>query len=50
VLDKNTLLVANDNNYPFSVGRPPAIDNSEILVLGLAQPLTLAANVGQPGL
>ena len=30
VINENTILVANDNNYPFSVGRPPAIDNNEI--------------------
>ena len=36
VVDKNTILVANDNNYPFSTGRPgndpqnPVIDNNEI--------------------
>jgi glycerophosphoryl diester phosphodiesterase len=33
VLDEKTVLVANDNNYPFSVGRPPAIDNNEIILL-----------------
>lgn len=33
VLDDKTVLVANDNNYPFSVGRPPAIDNNEIILL-----------------
>lgn len=49
VLDKTTLLVANDNNYPFSIGRPPAIDNNEILVLGLDQPLALDAKVGLSG-
>ena len=33
VLDKDTILVANDNNYPFSVGRGPDIDNNEIIIL-----------------
>ena len=33
VLDKNTILVANDNNYPFSVGRGPDIDNNDIIIL-----------------
>lgn len=40
VLDEKTVLVANDNNYPFSVGRPPAMpkareatDNNEIILL-----------------
>jgi len=48
VVDSNTILVANDNNYPFSVGRPPAIDNNEIILLRLEQPLNLAPGVGQP--
>lgn len=50
VIDSTTLLVANDNNYPFSVGRPPAIDNTEILLLGLEQPLNVDARVGLAGL
>ncbi|QYO63465.1 esterase-like activity of phytase family protein [Leptolyngbya sp. 7M] len=50
VIDPNTILVANDNNYPFSVGRPPAIDNNEIVVLQLSQPLNLDPNVGLAGL
>jgi len=50
VIDADTILVANDNNYPFSVGRPPAIDNSEIILVDLPQPLTLAAGVGIPAL
>jgi glycerophosphoryl diester phosphodiesterase len=41
VLDERTILVANDNNYPFSIGRPPEIDNNEIIVLELDQPLAL---------
>ncbi|MDX2231972.1 MAG: glycerophosphodiester phosphodiesterase family protein [Leptolyngbyaceae cyanobacterium bins.349] len=41
VLDSKTILVANDNNYPFSIGRPPAIDNNEIVVLELSTPLNL---------
>ncbi|MBW4505104.1 MAG: esterase-like activity of phytase family protein [Scytonematopsis contorta HA4267-MV1] len=50
VLDENTILVANDNNYPFSVGRPPAIDNNEIVVLQLDKPLALDPRVGRAGL
>lgn len=50
VIDQNTILVANDNNYPFSVGRPPAIDNNEIVVLQLSQPLNLDPKVGLAGL
>ncbi|MBE9037122.1 phytase [aff. Roholtiella sp. LEGE 12411] len=42
VLDAKTLLVANDNNYPFSQGRPPAIDNNEMITLELKKPLNLA--------
>lgn len=54
VVDKNTILVANDNNYPFSTGRPGndpqnlVIDNNEILLLKLEKPLNLASGVGQP--
>ncbi|QLE59552.1 glycerophosphodiester phosphodiesterase [Nostoc sp. TCL26-01] len=54
VVDKNTILVANDNNYPFSTGRPgndpqnPKIDNNEILLLKLDKPLNLAPGLGQP--
>jgi glycerophosphoryl diester phosphodiesterase len=50
VIDANTILVANDNNYPFSVGRPPAIDNNEIILLQLGQPLNLDPRVGLAGL
>jgi glycerophosphoryl diester phosphodiesterase len=49
VIDANRILVANDNNYPFSVGRPPAIDNNEIVILKLDQPLNLAPEVGLAG-
>jgi uncharacterized repeat protein (TIGR01451 family) len=45
VLDANTILVANDNNYPFSIGRPPAIDNNEIIQLTLDKPLNLPTPV-----
>jgi hypothetical protein len=50
VIDEKTILVANDNNYPFSVGRPPAIDNDEIILLGLEKSLNLDPRVGLPGL
>jgi glycerophosphoryl diester phosphodiesterase len=46
VVDKNTLLVANDNNYPFSLGRPPAIDNNESILLKLENPLKVDPRVG----
>ncbi|TAF07825.1 MAG: glycerophosphodiester phosphodiesterase [Nostocales cyanobacterium] len=48
VIDEKTILVANDNNYPFSVGRGPDIDNNEIIILKLDQTLNLAPGVGQP--
>ncbi|MEB3293309.1 MAG: esterase-like activity of phytase family protein, partial [Synechococcales bacterium] len=50
VLDERTILVANDNNYPFSIGRPPAIDNNEIVILELDKTLKLDPRVGQAGL
>jgi len=50
VIDEKTILVANDNNYPFSVGRPPEIDNNEIILLGLENPLNLDPRVGLTGL
>nr|WP_322657642.1 phytase [Dendronalium sp. ChiSLP03b]MDZ8203938.1 phytase [Dendronalium sp. ChiSLP03b] len=43
VLDAKTILVANDNNYPFSTGRPGGIDNNEIIILDLEKPLDLAS-------
>lgn len=50
VLDADTILVANDNNYPFSVGRPPGIDNNEIIELQLNEPLNLDPRLGVAGL
>jgi glycerophosphoryl diester phosphodiesterase len=49
VIDDRTILVANDNNYPFSIGRPPAIDNNEMVILGLDQTLKLDPRVGKAG-
>jgi glycerophosphoryl diester phosphodiesterase len=46
LIDANTILVANDNNYPFSIGRPPVIDNNEIVVLKLDKPLAIDPRVG----
>jgi len=40
VVDDDTILVANDNNYPFSVGRGPGIDQTEIILLRLDESLT----------
>jgi alkaline phosphatase len=50
VVDSKTILVANDNNYPFSIGRPPAIDNNEQVLLTLDQPLNVDPRVGLAGL
>ena len=47
VLDEQTLLVANDNNYPFSIGRGPDIDNNEIIKIELDEPLDLDPRLGQ---
>ena len=46
VLDDDRILVANDNNYPFSVGRPPDIDNNEIIILKLPRELRLDPRLG----
>lgn len=41
-LNNKTLLVINDNNYPFSVGRTPGkADDSEFILIQLNQPLAL---------
>jgi glycerophosphoryl diester phosphodiesterase len=46
VLDHNTILVANDNNYPFSNGRSAtAADNSESIILELSKPLSKVSQV-----
>jgi glycerophosphoryl diester phosphodiesterase len=46
VLDERTILVANDNNYPFSLGRGPDIDNDEIIRLRLPRKLRLDPRLG----
>jgi Ca2+-binding RTX toxin-like protein len=46
LIDANTILVANDNNYPFSIGRPPGIDNNEIVQITLDKPLNISPLVG----
>jgi glycerophosphoryl diester phosphodiesterase len=48
VLDANTILVANDNNYPFTMARPPYIDNTEIILLRLTRSLNLDSRIGLP--
>ncbi|MCV2420895.1 esterase-like activity of phytase family protein [Paucibacter sp. DJ2R-2] len=39
VLDENTLLIANDNNYPGTGGRDLGSDNTEFLKIQLANPV-----------
>ncbi|MGV2828898.1 esterase-like activity of phytase family protein [Myxosarcina sp. GI1(2024)] len=46
VVDEDTILVANDNNYPFSMGREEGIDNNEVILLDLEKPLDLAPELG----
>ena len=47
VIDKNTILVANDNNYPFSTGRSEGIDNNEVILLELDKTLDLDPLLGR---
>ncbi|MEL6383120.1 MAG: glycerophosphodiester phosphodiesterase family protein [Cyanobacteria bacterium J06626_18] len=49
VIDESTILVANDNNYPFSIGRDFAgveIDNNEVILVGLDEALDLDPRLG----
>ena len=46
VVDEDTILVANDNNYPFSQGREGDIDDNEVVLIDLKQPLNLDSNLG----
>ena len=46
VVDEDTILVANDNNFPFSMGREGDIDNNEVVLIDLEQPLDLDPNLG----
>ena len=46
VINPQTILVANDNNYPFSIGRGPDIDNNEIILLRLTQRLDVDPRLG----
>lgn len=49
VVDQNTILVANDNNYPGGGGRSPESDPNEVLLLKLDQSLNLDPRVGING-
>ncbi|ACB52842.1 glycerophosphoryl diester phosphodiesterase [Crocosphaera subtropica ATCC 51142] len=46
VIDEQTILVANDNNYPFSMGREGDIDNNEIIKIQLQEPLDVDPRLG----
>jgi glycerophosphoryl diester phosphodiesterase len=46
VIDEDTILVANDNNYPFSQGREDDIDNNEVALIDLNEPLNLDPTLG----
>lgn len=46
VIDSNTILVANDNNYRGGTGRPPGLDQNEMLLLKLDKPLNVDPRVG----
>ena len=46
VIDEDTILVANDNNYPFSMGREDGIDNNEIVLIQLEESLDLDPTLG----
>lgn len=50
IIDKNAILVANDNNYRSSGGRPPEPDQNEILLLRLDEPLDVDPRVGRDAL
>jgi hypothetical protein len=43
-LDATTLVITNDNNYPFSSGRRPGIapDDNEFILIALPEPLNLS--------
>lgn len=48
VLDDHTLLIGNDNNFPFSAGRTPNVpDNNEFIRVSFDSPLF--ASVPEPG-
>ena len=46
VIDEDTILVANDNNYPFSMGREGDIDNNEVVLIDLMESLNLDPALG----
>jgi hypothetical protein len=47
-IDRRTLLVINDNNFPFSTGRTPNVpDDNEFILLQLDEPLNLPLKLNQ---
>jgi glycerophosphoryl diester phosphodiesterase len=46
VIDRETILIANDNNFRGGAGRPPAPDQNEFLLLKLDKPLNLDSRLG----
>lgn len=46
VIDSDTILVANDNNYRRAGGRPPEPDQNEILLVRLDEPLDVDPRAG----
>ncbi|MCX7593981.1 MAG: esterase-like activity of phytase family protein [Fischerella sp.] len=49
VVDENTILLANDNNYPFNAIRNPSQpDNNELIEVELSTPLNLDPRLGTP--
>ncbi|PSN20847.1 hypothetical protein C7271_00015 [filamentous cyanobacterium CCP5] len=53
VVDERTILVANDNNYPFSIGRDFSaveIDNNEVILIELDETLDLDPRLGEAAL
>jgi hypothetical protein len=42
IVDPQTLVVLNDNNYPGSGGRGPTPDENELIEIRLDQPLDVA--------
>ena len=49
-IDAQTILVGNDNNYPFSAGRTPGVpDDNELALIRLDQPLLIDSSLIQAG-
>ena len=46
IVDEDTILIANDNNFPFSMGREGDIDNNEVVLIDLEEALNLDESLG----